>query len=159
MAESTTINREDLVSKLLQLGGLLRTPQIDGAGPLIHLNLTLAQLRIVLLLNEMGVTSMSPLASKLGITPSACTALVDKLVRSGLVARSAYPSDRRVVRCSLTEKGQALAERLQRRSPFERQEFLDGLTDDELMVVVQAVTIAQRGMVDSRTDHNGHANT
>ena len=120
----------------------------------MDLALTIPQLRVVFLLAGSGPMSMSPMAHELGITLSACTHLVDKLVRAAFVARGEDSDDRRVVRCALTDKGQALAERLRQSIPSERQEFLDRLTVEELRVIVQAMIIFQRVMAEMQAEES-----
>jgi DNA-binding MarR family transcriptional regulator len=52
-----------------------------------------------------GERGQNDLASDLGITSSASTALVDRLERRGLAERFAHPSDRRRVLVRLSDKG------------------------------------------------------
>jgi DNA-binding MarR family transcriptional regulator len=153
MSEPT--KRENLIAELRRLSTSMHSPKMHLAAPLMDLDLTIPQLRAIFLLAGSGAMHMSPVAEGLGITLSACSHLVDKLVRSGLVARSVGPSDRRVVVCTLTEAGQALAEQLRQSIPFERQEFLDRLTVEELGIVIQAMTIFQRVMVDFQAEIAG----
>jgi DNA-binding MarR family transcriptional regulator len=49
--------------------------------------------------------SMKSLAEELGISSPAVTAIVDKLVENGDLARSEDKGDRRIVRISLTSQG------------------------------------------------------
>lgn len=144
--------REHLIAELRQFSASMRSPKMRGAAPLVDLDLTIPQLRAIFLLAESGSIRMSPMAQELGITLSACSHLVDKLVRSDFVTRSADPDDRRVVCCTLTERGQALAERLRQSIPFERQDFLNRLTVEELRIIVKAMTIFQRVMVELQAD-------
>ncbi|MEX0761301.1 MAG: MarR family transcriptional regulator [Dehalococcoidia bacterium] len=154
MDNSAPLKREELTAELSRLGVAMRSPKMHGARALMDLDLTLPQLRAVFALSESEFMSMSPLAQELGITLSACTHMVDKLVAAGLVSRSEDPADRRVVRCSLTDKGQDVAEQLRQSMPFERAEFQDRLTVDELRVIVQAVSIFQRVMAEMQDDAN-----
>ncbi len=52
-----------------------------------------------------GRLTVSEVAEKLGVSLSAITALVDRLVKSGLVVRSRDEKDRRLVWLEATEKG------------------------------------------------------
>lgn len=152
---SGSTKRESLIAELRRLSASMHSPKMHLATPLMDLDLTIPQLRAIFLLAGSGAMHMSLMAEGLGITLSACSHLVDKLVRSGLVARSVGPGDRRVVCCTLTEKGHGLAGRLHQSMPFERQEFLDRLTVEELGIVVQAMTIFQRVMVDLQAEIAG----
>lgn len=55
-----------------------------------------------------GDRGQNELAGDLGITSSACTALVDRLERQGVAERYAHPSDRRRLTIRLTDKGNAV---------------------------------------------------
>lgn len=52
-----------------------------------------------------GTATVSELVTKLALTQSAVTELVQRAEQAGLVARAASPSDGRVVHLSLTEDG------------------------------------------------------
>ncbi len=157
MIEFMPTERECLIAELRQFSASMRSPKMRGAAPLMDLDLTIPQLRAIFLLAESGSMRMSPMAQELDITLSACSHLVDKLVRSGFASRSADPDDRRVVHCTLTGKGQALAERLRQSIPFERQEFLDRLTVEELRIIVQAMTIFQRVIAELQAEFARHS--
>lgn len=146
--------RERLIAELQQYHAAMHSPKMHRASPLMDVDLTIPQLRVVFLLAASASMRMSPMAQELDITLSACTHLVDKLVRAGFVARSEDPDDRRVVLCSLTDKGQGLAERLRQSMPFERQEFLDRLTVEELSIIVQAMAIFRRVMAEMQAEHS-----
>jgi len=140
--------RERLIAELHQLNAAMRLEKMHGAGPLMDLDLTIPQLRVLFLLAESEHMSMGRTAHELGITLPACTHLVDRLVRAGYVARNDDPDDRRVVRCALTDAGRALVERTLQSFPFQRQEFLDRLTVEELRVIVQAMGVFKRVMAE-----------
>ena len=146
MPQTHSQDRESLIVELQRLCAAVRPYRMHGAGAFMDLDLTIPQLRVVFMLDESAAMSMSSLAQELGITLSACTHLVDRLVRADFVARSEDPADRRVVRCDLTVNGKLLAERLRESLPFERQEFLDRLSVEELGIIVRAMSIFQRVM-------------
>ena len=74
----------------------------------LRLDLTMPQLKVVLLLFTGGPARMSVIASDLGVSLATATGVVDRLVQRGLVAREGDPEDRRVVLCRLSEKGEEL---------------------------------------------------
>ena len=63
--------------------------------PLLHLDLSMAQLKTLALVAEEPAGTIGQVASVLGITLPTASHLVDKLVRSGLVERHDDPLDRR----------------------------------------------------------------
>ncbi|MHB8218780.1 MAG: MarR family winged helix-turn-helix transcriptional regulator [Acidimicrobiales bacterium] len=73
-------------------------------------SVTLHQLEAVRLVQPDGLM-MSQLAEALDISESAATALVDRLVRHGLIERAEDPEDRRVVRIIPSVRSRDLADR------------------------------------------------
>ena len=146
MTQHSPTERQALIAELRQLSNLMRSAHMDSSQPFMDLDLTIPQLKVIFLLDGAEPMSMSPLAQRLGITVSACTHLVDKLVRSGWVDRHHDPDDRRVVRCVLTLTGQGLADRLRQSMPFEREDFVDRMSTTELKVIVEAMKITHRVM-------------
>ena len=59
-------------------------------------HVTLPLLRVLVQLRESPGSSTGEIANHLGVTPSAVTGLVDRLVDLGFVRREAHPHDRRV---------------------------------------------------------------
>lgn len=71
-----------------------------------------ARYRLLRLVADAGSGKMNGIARSLGISQATLSSAVDALVRQGLVVRAADPDDRRVVRLSLTEKGDAAYRRM-----------------------------------------------
>jgi len=121
------------VKHILQLSGeifnLLR-PNL----PVEHLSpdLTVAQLRALLLLYTDGPAKMSSIAAILHVAVSSATGVIDNLVRKELVVREDDPQDRRVVICKLSPAGQELINRLWLSGEFQIEGLLEGLTAEEL---------------------------
>jgi DNA-binding MarR family transcriptional regulator len=102
-------------------------------------NLPLPQLRALRILSHQDDRTMREVAGSLGVAMSTATQIADRLERLGLVERRADPSDRRVVRLSLTGAGRAaMAEHAGRRderitiamtrlTPAEQEVVLTGL--------------------------------
>ena len=98
---------------LQRLVQVLRSIQIArGAHPWLLLDLTMVQLKALLLVVESGGMRSRELADGLGIAPSAVTPLVDRLTRQRLLRREDDPQDRRVVRIRATARATAIYERL-----------------------------------------------
>ena len=72
-------------------------------------NLAISHIVVLDLLTERKTCRMSEIAGTLGFTMSAATAIVDKMVRSGLLMRKRADDDRRVVRVELKKKGEDTA--------------------------------------------------
>ena len=95
-------------------------------------DLTVAQLRVLLVLQSAGPSRMSAIASVLDIALPTATGIVDKLVKKELVIRETDPQDRRLVICSLSPDGQDSINRLWTSSQFQMEKLLEGLTEEEL---------------------------
>ena len=82
-----------------------------------------------------GPLSAADLATRLGITRSSVTALVDRLEDAGLVERQSDPDDRRRLRLTLTTQGRAAVQRARGWS----LEALRGIEQDRLPTIAQAL--------------------
>src|SRR5436190_10709344 len=83
-----------------------------GQLPWRYLELTMAQLKAVMLLGRTGRARSRELADGLGIAPSAATPLVDRLVEQKLARRVDDPADRRIVWIHPTPKAQGVYDEL-----------------------------------------------
>jgi DNA-binding MarR family transcriptional regulator len=64
--------------------------------------MTLLQLTALHLISALAPITLTDLAQALGTRPSATSAMVDRLIRTGLVCRTPDPQNRRRVRLTLT---------------------------------------------------------
>jgi DNA-binding MarR family transcriptional regulator len=100
-------------SDLVRLVQALRSIQMcRGQLPWRYLDLTMAQLKAVMLLCRTGRARSRELADGLGIAPSAATPLVDRLVEQKLARRVDDPKDRRIVWIHPTRKAQGIYDEL-----------------------------------------------
>jgi DNA-binding MarR family transcriptional regulator len=95
-------------------------------------DVTVAQLRVLLVLHTEGPSRMSSIASAIGVALSTATGIVDHLVRKDLVLRDADPQDRRLVICKLSPEGQELANRLWTWGQSQIEKLLESLTAEQL---------------------------
>lgn len=84
--------------------------RLNRALDCVDAGLTPAQYRIMKLAGAGGERS-TRLAQRLAVAKPTLTALADGLVAAGYASRTAEPGDRRVVRLTLTEAGQAALDR------------------------------------------------
>ena len=101
------------------------------------LDMTIPQIRTLVLLERMGPLRMGNIAIYLGRALSATTTVMDRLVEKGLVDRVADPSDRRVVICQLSESGEQAITRFWRIGRERLQIVADLLDEEQLETVVQ----------------------
>ncbi len=76
------------------------------------LDLTPAQIHLVLWLGADGPLTMGDLARRVAVTEKTITGVVDRLERDGLVQRARGPADRRVVHVRLAPAGERLYRRI-----------------------------------------------
>ncbi len=105
-----------------------------------NLDLTMSQLKTIMLLVETGGLSGRDLAERLGIGASAVTALVDRLVHRGYARREEDRADRRVSWARPTEQATELFERLHATHRERLAEVLATLGPDDLALVAQAIS-------------------
>lgn len=106
---------------------------------------TLPQLRVLVLASTGAPLSVAGVAGSLGVHPSNATRTVDKLVTSGYLDRQEDPSDRRLVRLTLTGAGRALVEAVNehRRDAISRVlEVMHPPARDELAASLEAFAAA-----------------
>src|SRR5690349_693640 len=65
-------------AQIVELMSAMRTPEFPDS------HVTMAQMRVLMVLSAIGEARMSDLAHRLGIAPSTLSSLVDRLVESGL---------------------------------------------------------------------------
>ena len=99
-----TLDADEVTQAILVILRLNRGLDCVDAG------LTPAQYRIMKLAGAGGERS-TRLAQRLAVAKPTLTALADGLVAAGYASRTAEPGDRRVVRLTLTEAGQAALDR------------------------------------------------
>jgi len=151
-------NRTDLIQDIVGFAEKLYdmvTPAMPGEW--LTLDLTMPQVRMLLLLHREGPSHMTLLASKSGIAMSTATSAVDHLVGEGLVVRDSDPQDRRLVICRLSSKGQELAIELWKLGRLQVERLLEPLTLEQLQAVKAAITDAMKllGGTSSVENDNG----
>ena len=112
----------------------------------LHLNLTMPQLKVVLLLYMNGASRMSEIASALGVSLATATGVLDRLVERDIVLREGQPDDRRVVLCRLSDKGGQLISGLWQLSRNRLGELMSALDPSQLVLITNALeAILQAG--------------
>ena len=104
-------------------------------------SVTMAQMRVLMLLGVSGEARMSDLAPQLGISLSTLSSLADRLVDAGFVARRADARDRRSVLVSLAPAGTDLLDSFQELGADHLRKLLVHLTDSEIDTVNQAIDV------------------
>ncbi len=132
--------RRDIVSRTAD--GLLSVPPLIFRGvrrkllktALENMQIDVSPLHfeIMRLLKEDGTLHITEIGERLQLARAQMTHLIDKLVELEMVERQADSTDRRVTNIVLTDKGSAFLEEHGGNIWKATQEFVSGLTDEEL---------------------------
>lgn len=87
--------------------------------------------------------SQSELADRLAIEGATMVAMVDRLVKAGLVVREASQTDRRVKRVVLTPTGSALYDKVKSEAAGFRQELLANVDRRKLLAATELLEMLQ----------------
>ena len=131
--------REELereaIAQYRELGRALKATH----GPVwMKTDLTIAQLRTLLVLAEEGPLVIGQIAQRLGIGLSTGGHLVERLVQAGLAERTEDPVDRRRTLARLTPQGEDLYARLLNHTQ-QMQTWIQKLNDDDLAALLQGI--------------------
>jgi len=103
--------------------------------------LSMSQLGALFQIRRRGSSGVTDLGDDLGVTSSAASQMLERLVQQGLILRSEDPSDRRVKQIVLTEKGiQVLQESIRARQGW-LSDLGETLSDSEKEDVIAALNI------------------
>jgi len=85
--------------------------------------------------------SLSSVAEHLGVTCPTASVLVDRLVRRGLVDRTAYPQERRRIALTLTATGAQHLQQARGATSVRVVNLLAGLPKTDLLKILEGVTL------------------
>jgi DNA-binding MarR family transcriptional regulator len=135
-----TRSDEELVSRLrlatLRLARRLRREADAGITPTL--------LSAMSVLARHGSMTVSALAEAEGVQPPSMTAAVARMESSGLIAKTADESDRRVQRVSLTADGEKLVKKVRSRKNAYLARKLRSLDADDVKTLERAVGILEQ---------------
>jgi DNA-binding MarR family transcriptional regulator len=135
--------RRQLISQIIAGGQkIARLAHLNqSAEEWLNLDVTLAQIKVVMCLYLVGEMNMVRLATMLGVKLPSVTGLVDRLVERGLVKRADSPGDRRLVLVSTTTEGRALIDRIWDAGWLRLDQWLESTPVEDLQIVAQAMAI------------------
>jgi DNA-binding MarR family transcriptional regulator len=136
--------REELEREALaQYRALMHRFKASSGGVWMEIDLTVPQLRTLLILAEEGPLIIGQIAQRLGIGLSTGGHLVDRLVQAGLAERTEDREDRRRTLARLTPKGEELYARLL--NPLQHmQNLIQKLGEDDLIALLQGFRAINR---------------
>ncbi|WP_158277944.1 MarR family winged helix-turn-helix transcriptional regulator [Pseudosporangium ferrugineum] len=136
----------ELIDEIIVAGRQVRLALVEQLSQALYESgLTIAQLRILLLLRKLDVTHGRELVAILGVNAATLSGIIDRLVSAGLALRHEDHDDRRIRRISLSDKGEATLEHLLDGFGLDETSFLEDLSPAQLELMREAAhTIAQR---------------
>jgi DNA-binding MarR family transcriptional regulator len=121
-------------------------------------NVTMPQLRVLNFLGLRGASSVGEVAAGVGVAQPSATEMLDKLVRHGLLERTADPCDRRVVRNALTPAGRDSIDRPWQLRRAALASALRCATPEEKAAIAHGLALLSRALQRStRTEHGPDA--
>ncbi|WP_432977792.1 MarR family winged helix-turn-helix transcriptional regulator [Dactylosporangium sp. CA-233914] len=126
-------HREALLARVARAEERMRALlAYDRTNPLFSVNLTMQQLKVLLLLSGHDGMASQELTRLLGVSLATLSGIVDRLVTQGYVTRAEDPHDRRVRRIHLSPAGRETLDRLSDGGTRAARRLLDRLDDDTL---------------------------
>lgn len=122
---------DEVVSALLTASRLLVAVSARSLAS-VEETLTLAQFRMLVVLQSRGELSLSRLAEHLAVNPSTALRMADRLTAIGVITRKEHDADRRSVRLTLTAAGRRIVAEVTTRRRV------------EITTIVAAIPPAQR---------------
>ena len=116
----------------------------------LHLDLTITQLKVVLLLFITGHSRMSDIASELGVSLATATGVADRLVERNLLIRNGDPDDRRVVLCKLSNDGEKLIRDLWQLTQKRAGALMSALDTPQLLLISKALQTLMHASEDTQ---------
>ncbi|MCL5115530.1 MAG: MarR family transcriptional regulator [Firmicutes bacterium] len=136
---------------------IMRYLEAEATRELIGLEVTPAQMNALVVLYEPQNLPMGELADQLGLTESAATRLVDRLLRMNLVRRDRDEVDRRVVRVRLSSYGRQLADLVFKRREEQFTRFAVRLQNQDRMNLIQGLSALLKVFQDLEHESRGTA--
>ena len=128
---------------LAQYRAMMHRFKASSAGAWMEIDITLPQLRTLLILAEEGPLVIGQIAQRLGVGLSTGGHLVDRLVQAGLAERTEDSEDRRRTLARLTPQGEELHSRLLNRVQH-IQTLIQKLDEDDLAALLQGLQALNR---------------
>jgi DNA-binding MarR family transcriptional regulator len=109
-------------------------------------SLSLPQVNFLIFIHRHGQTSVNVLAKRWGVTKAAASQMVDKMVDQGWIDRTENPHDRRSRDLTVTLEGIQLTEEVQKYRHGWIDEFIKGLSQEEVRIIMPAFEILNQKM-------------
>ncbi|MEV0128158.1 MarR family transcriptional regulator [Dactylosporangium sp. NPDC050688] len=134
-----TTHRNALLLRVMRAEQRLRTLfAYDRTNRIFSVNLTMQQLKVLILLSRHDGLASHELTRHLGVTSATLTGIVDRLVTHGYVTRTEDRQDRRIRRIHLSPAGREVLTEIMDSGNQAQRRLLDRL-DDETLLMLETV--------------------
>jgi DNA-binding MarR family transcriptional regulator len=111
-----------------------------GPEPWLELDLTMKQLKVLLVLSALGPSRPSVIAASIGASAANATGVLDRLVGQGYIERSPDAADRRALLIRLTDTGAKIVSELHMADQDRLRMPLVEMSDDDLRALHQGLS-------------------
>jgi DNA-binding MarR family transcriptional regulator len=143
------LNRNEILERILNSYNAI-SKSINPAN-LYKIELTSSQIKVLATFNERESYTMTELSQILSVTLPTMTAMIDRLIQSGLVNRERDERDRRVVLVSLTGEGKKIIRNLMDVRKQEIEKVLAMLDLREVEVFLDSIESVAQLLTKART--------
>lgn len=162
MNQEIRLSREERVAAIAQMVDALRASQTasdmmdEAFCDFLGINRTDG--RCLDVIDRLGEITAGQLATEVGLTTGAVTAMVDRLESAGLLQRKRDPSDRRKVLIEMTDEAKQITTEIYGQMAQATAPFISQLTDRDLVTLIsffyasRDVNVELAKQVRSRTD-------
>ena len=134
-----TIHRNALLLRVMTAEQRLRTLfAFDSSNRIFSVNLTMQQLKVLILLSRHDGIASQELTRHLGVTLATLSGIVDRLVAHGYVTRTEDQHDRRIRRIHLSPAGREVLTEIMDSGNKAQRRLLNRL-DDETLLMLETV--------------------
>lgn len=154
--DTTVLNENILSSEEREIWVLymkvLTSAGLGDASEWMKLDMSMPQMKVLMLLNNHGTLKVSDIAEKMGASLSNTTGLLDRLEKSGFVKRSHSEEDRRSVVVQLTENAKKIFRGLYEKGHLKLKRSLELLSPEEKQAVYEGLSILSRALENAKKE-------
>ncbi|OMI29738.1 MarR family transcriptional regulator [Bacillus haynesii] len=147
----TTVLNEDILTPEEKETWVLYMKVLTAAGlgdvsEWMKLDLSMPQMKVLMLLNNHGTLKVSEIAEKMGASLSNMTGLLSRLEQANFIKRTHSEQDRRTIVVELTEDAKGIFQSLYKKGHEKLKKALQKLNEQEKIKVNEGLTILEKAL-------------
>ncbi|MFT0801473.1 MarR family transcriptional regulator [Bacillus swezeyi] len=147
----TTVLNEDILSPEEKETWVLYMKVLTAAGlgdvsEWMKLDISMPQMKVLMLLNNHGTLKVSEIAEKMGASLSNMTGLLSRLEQANFIKRTHSVQDRRTIVVELTEEAKDIFRNLYQKGHEKLKKALQMLSEQEKNKVNEGLTILEKAL-------------